>query len=106
MRTASSAPCSSGSGCRRTSPTAPTWRRCSCTAGDGGAGIGAALLQAAEETALAAGKTLLVLDTASADAERLYTRAGWVRVGVVPGFALEPDGAPCDTTYFYRQLSG
>lgn len=69
-------------------------------------GVGAALLQAAEETALAAGRTLLVLDTASADAERLYVRGGWVRVGVVPGFALMPDGAPCDTTYFYRQLTG
>ena len=69
-------------------------------------GIGATLLRAAEETAIADGRTLLVLDTASADAERLYVRGGWVRVGVVPGFALMPDGAPCDTTFFYRQLTG
>ena len=41
----------------------------------------------------------------SADAERLYARAGWVRCGVIPGFALMPDGAPCDTTLFYRVLS-
>ena len=34
-------------------------------------GVGAALLSAAEDTARACGKTLLVLDTASDDAERL-----------------------------------
>lgn len=67
-------------------------------------GVGEALMQAAEDAAKAAGKTLLVLDTASPEAERLYERAGWVRVGVIPGYALLPDGAPCDTTYFYRQL--
>ena len=38
------------------------------------------------------------------DAERLYERAGWQRVGVVPNFALMPDGAPCATTYFHKQL--
>ena len=38
-------------------------------------GVGAALLEAAEQCALDAGKTLLVLDTASDDAERLYARA-------------------------------
>ena len=69
-------------------------------------GIGAALVRAAEDAARAAGKTLLVLDTASGDAERLYERAGWVRVGVVPGYALLPDGRPCDTTYFYKRITG
>lgn len=67
-------------------------------------GLGAALVRAAEDAARAAGKTLLVLDTASGDAERLYGRAGWVRVGVVPGYALLPDGRPCDTTFFYKRL--
>ncbi len=67
-------------------------------------GVGAALMQAAEDAARAAGKTLLVLDTASDDAERLYERAGWHRVGVIPGYALLPDGRPCDTTYFYKVL--
>jgi GNAT superfamily N-acetyltransferase len=69
-------------------------------------GAGSALLREAEATARDAGRSLLVLDTASADAERLYERGGWRRVGVVPGFALMPDGAPCDTTFFYRQLDG
>ena len=37
------------------------------------------------------------------DAERLYARLGWTRVGVVPEFALWPDGRPCDTTFFYKR---
>ena len=44
-------------------------------------GIGAAVLKAAEDVARELGKTLLVLDTASQDAERLYERGGWVKVG-------------------------
>jgi GNAT superfamily N-acetyltransferase len=68
-------------------------------------GTGGVLMRAAEAAALAAGKTLLVLDTASADAERLYQRAGWTRVGTVPGYALLPGGAYCDTIYFYKWLT-
>jgi GNAT superfamily N-acetyltransferase len=67
-------------------------------------GVGALLMQAAEDAARGAGKTLLVLDTASPDAERLYARLGWVEVGRVPGYALLPDGAPCHTTFFFKQL--
>src|SRR5262249_8405828 len=39
-------------------------------------GVGEALLTAAEQSARGAGKTVLVLDTASDDAERLYVRQG------------------------------
>jgi ribosomal protein S18 acetylase RimI-like enzyme len=67
-------------------------------------GIGAMLMIAAEDAARAAGKTLLVLDTASDDAERLYERLGWTKVGVIPGYALWPDGRPCATTYYYKSL--
>lgn len=67
-------------------------------------GLGATLMRAAEDAARAAGKTLLVLDTASSDAERLYERLGWTRVGPVPGYALMPDGQPCDTTIFYKPI--
>jgi GNAT superfamily N-acetyltransferase len=67
-------------------------------------GVGAALLAAIEAAAWQAGKTVLVLDTASADAERLYARAGWQRCGVIPNFALMPDGAFCATTVFYKAL--
>lgn len=69
-------------------------------------GIGAALLATAEKSARAAGKTLLILDTASADAERLYERQGWQRCGIIPGYALMPDGAPCPTTIFFKFLPG
>jgi len=67
-------------------------------------GLGAALMKAAEDVARESGKTLLVLDTASADAERLYASLGWQRCGVIPGYALLPQGGLCDTTYFYRVL--
>jgi GNAT superfamily N-acetyltransferase len=67
-------------------------------------GIGAALLVAAERSARDAGKTLLVLDTASDDAERLYARQGWQRCGIIPNYALLPDGRPCATTYFFKSL--
>jgi GNAT superfamily N-acetyltransferase len=67
-------------------------------------GIGAALMIEAEQAARRAGKSLLVLDTASPEAERLYLRMGWTPVGVIPGYALLPDGKPCDTRYFYRIL--
>jgi ribosomal protein S18 acetylase RimI-like enzyme len=67
-------------------------------------GLGAALMRAAEVTACEYGKTLLVLDTASDSAERLYERLGWTRVGVIPGYALLPRGGLCDTTVYYRDL--
>jgi GNAT superfamily N-acetyltransferase len=67
-------------------------------------GLGAALMQAIEMEARQLGRTLLVLDTASVEAERLYERQGWVRCGVIPGFALRPAGGLCATTVFYRQL--
>jgi GNAT superfamily N-acetyltransferase len=68
-------------------------------------GVGAALMQAAEAAAREAGKTLLVLDTVTGgDAERLYERMGWVRCGVIPGYALWPRGGLCSTTVFYLEL--
>ena len=67
-------------------------------------GIGAALMRAAEDAARRSGKSLLVLDTASGDAERLYARLGWTFVGVIPEYALWPDGGFCSTSFFYRKL--
>jgi GNAT superfamily N-acetyltransferase len=67
-------------------------------------GIGGALLAAAERSARSAGKTLLVLDTASDDAERLYARQGWQRCGQIPDYALWPDGGPCATTIYFKFL--
>jgi GNAT superfamily N-acetyltransferase len=68
-------------------------------------GVGAALLTAAEQSALGAGKTLLVLDTVTGgDAERMYARLGWHRCGEIPNYALWPDGRPCGTTIFFKSL--
>jgi len=69
-----------------------------------GRGLGRALLLAAEDAARQAGRTVLVLDTASAAARRLYERCGWQRVGDIPGYALWPGGGLCPTTIYYRLL--
>ena len=69
-------------------------------------GVGAHLMRGIEALARDAGRTLLVLDTVTGgDAERLYERLGWMRVGVIPGYALMPGGEPCDTTVFYHSLA-
>jgi GNAT superfamily N-acetyltransferase len=67
-------------------------------------GVGAALLARVEAEAKARGRTILVLDTASDDAERLYSRAGWKRVGAIPDYALWPDGGLCATTFFWKRV--
>jgi GNAT superfamily N-acetyltransferase len=68
-------------------------------------GLGAALMRAAERLAVDCGKTLLVLDTVTgSDAERLYARLGWVRVGTIPDYALLSHGGLWGTTLYYRAL--
>jgi GNAT superfamily N-acetyltransferase len=68
-------------------------------------GLAEALLRAAESMARDCGRTLLVLDAVTGgDAERLYARLGWQHVGVIPKYALMPNGGFCGTTYFYRDL--
>lgn len=68
-------------------------------------GVAGRLMAAADDAAREAGKSVLVLDTVTGgDAERLYERAGWQRVGVIPNYALMPDGEFCSTTFFHKQL--
>jgi GNAT superfamily N-acetyltransferase len=68
-------------------------------------GLAEALMRAAEAMARECGRTLLVLDAVTGgDAERLYARLGWQRVGSIPKYALMPGGGYCATTYFYRDL--
>ena len=70
-----------------------------------GRGIARALMQELERHAREQRFTLLLLDTCKGGAaERLYTSLDWVRVGEVPDFALNPDGSPCDTVFFYKKL--
>ncbi len=70
-----------------------------------GQGVGSKLMEHVEEACRRAGRTLLVLDTATGGhGERLYTRLGWTRVGVIPKYALYPDGTWCDTTIFWKQV--
>ena len=70
-----------------------------------GRGIARALMGELERHAREQRFTLLLLDTCKGGAaERLYTSLGWVRVGEVPNFALNPDGSWCDTVFFYKAL--
>ena len=70
-----------------------------------GQGIAGQLMERAEEASRLAGKSLLVLDTVTGDrAERLYLRLGWTKSGVIPKYAMYPDGKWCDTSIFWKQL--
>ena len=69
-------------------------------------GVAEALMAEAEAAAREMGRTLLMLDTVEASAaERLYRRLGWTAYGVVPDFALLPDGRPWGCTFFYKALA-
>ena len=68
-------------------------------------GIAQRLMASLDAAASEEGKTVLVLDTVTGgDAQRLYQRAGWQRVGDVPKYALMPGGEFCGTTFFYKHL--
>jgi GNAT superfamily N-acetyltransferase len=70
-----------------------------------GQGIAPALMAALEEFAAAEGLTLLVLDTQTGSlAESLYRRWGWEAVGVIPDFAVSPDGTLGGTTVMFKRL--
>ena len=67
-------------------------------------GIGVALMRAAEEAARAAGRSLLVLDTAGDDAERLYRRLGYQLAGVIPRYARSTNGPLEGSSFMYKDL--
>lgn len=69
-------------------------------------GIGSRLMESVEDSARRAGRTLLVLDTATPAAEKICERLGWTRVGVIPEYALFPRGGWCDTTIFWKKIPG
>jgi GNAT superfamily N-acetyltransferase len=71
-----------------------------------GRGVAAQLMERIEAEARARGITVLVLDTVTdSPADRLYSRLGWQRVGPIPNYALLTDGTPCETTFFYKELT-
>lgn len=68
-------------------------------------GIAQRLIAAIDGIAREEGKSVLVLDTVTGgDAERLYERAGWQRVGNVPKYAFMPNSEFCSTTFFYKHV--
>jgi GNAT superfamily N-acetyltransferase len=68
-------------------------------------GVGQALMAALEAEALRRGRRLLTLDTRAGDAgEALYRALGWQEAGRIPSFALNADGTPCDTVFFFKQI--
>ncbi len=70
-----------------------------------GKGLARRLMDAVEREAATRGKTLLVLDTATgSEAEAIYPRLGWERVGVIPDYAMWPEGGLCATTFFYKRI--
>ena len=70
-----------------------------------GRGVARALMDELERQAREQRFTLLLLDTCKdGAAEALYVSMGWIRVGEVPRFALNPDGSWCDTVFYYRNL--
>ena len=69
-------------------------------------GIAQRLMEALDVEARREGKTVLVLDTVTGgDAERLYTRLAWQRCGVIPDYALWPNGGLCATTVFFKRVA-
>lgn len=69
-------------------------------------GYGRVLMQAVEDTARRAGRSVLVLDTETDSAgQKLYAAMGWVAAGVIPKFALATSGeGQVATTYMYKLL--
>lgn len=69
-------------------------------------GLGHALLRAALDHARTLGKTNVTLDTRSGDvSQSLYASVGFEVAGIIPDFALDPDGRTLhSTTYMYKRL--
>jgi hypothetical protein len=64
-----------------------------------------ALTREAERIAVANGRTLLTLDTAEEDgAPGFYERLGYIRVGLIPDYALKPHGGLTATILYYKRL--
>jgi hypothetical protein len=67
-------------------------------------GLGERLMREVESRARAAGRSVLVLDTATAEAARLYERMAWRLTGEIPDYALLPNGQPCATAIYWKRV--
>jgi ribosomal protein S18 acetylase RimI-like enzyme len=68
-------------------------------------GFGRALMQAAEDAAIAAGRRLIVLDTESrSEGHGLYAAVGYRTAGEIPNYALGTRGGFSPTTFMYKEL--
>ena len=68
-------------------------------------GVATALLRAAEQLAIAHGRTLLVLDTAEEDgAAPLYEKMGFQLSGLIPDYALKPHGGLTGTLIYWKRI--
>ena len=47
-----------------------------------------------------------MLDTETGSvADHLYGAAGWIRYGIVPGYAADPAGTLQDCSFYYKELA-
>jgi ribosomal protein S18 acetylase RimI-like enzyme len=69
-----------------------------------GRGVGETLMRAIEDEARRLGRWLLVLDTATSAAERLYRKLGYQRAGAIPEFAESSAGGFDATVLYYKRL--
>src|SRR5215216_6211947 len=68
-------------------------------------GVARALMMALEDEALAAGKTLVVLDTREGDPSNdLYRALGYQEAGRIPGWARDAAGTLSATVFWYKPL--
>ena len=69
-------------------------------------GIARKLMSTLEQDARQLGRSLLTLDTVTgASAEPLYLSMGYIRVGVIPGYARRPDSSELDsTTIMFKEI--
>ncbi len=80
-------------------------RRLAVRADRRGAGVGRALMEAVVERARALGLQLLWLTThEGTDADRVYTRLGWKRAGVIPSWGELPSGELAANAFYFLEL--
>ena len=65
------------------------------------------MMRAAESSAMARARTLLVLDTAvDGGASGLYEKLGSTLAGTIPDYALKPHGGLTGTRIYWKRIGG